>query len=74
MRTICIPKNLNFLSETLHPANYDPLKLKVIEKGRFLKTLQEAANRPSKKTMLDEDATAGAINSPENSSSRRNMN
>jgi len=38
MKTIVVPKNYSFLSETLPPPNYDPLKLVQIEKGRFLKT------------------------------------
>jgi len=48
LKTIQIPKNYNFLSETLPPANYEPLKLIQIEKGRFLKTLHERTSRDNK--------------------------
>ena len=55
MTTIHIPKNYNFLSETLPPANYEPLKLIHIEKGRFLKTLHERTSRDTKKYIDKEE-------------------
>jgi NIMA (never in mitosis gene a)-related kinase 1/4/5 len=39
LRTITIPKNLKFLSETLPKPNYEPLRLRVIEKHRFMNTI-----------------------------------
>lgn len=55
MKTIQIPKNYNFLSETLPPANYEPLKLIHIEKGRFLKTLHERTSRDNKVGMFEKE-------------------
>ena len=40
LNTIRIPKNLKFLSETLPKPNYEPMKLRMVDKGKFLKTLQ----------------------------------
>lgn len=40
LNTINIPKNLKFLSGTLPKPNYEPLKLRMMDKRNFLKTLQ----------------------------------
>jgi NIMA (never in mitosis gene a)-related kinase len=36
MKTIIIPKNLHYLTERLPEPNYQPLKLKKIDKHNFL--------------------------------------
>ncbi len=38
MKTIIIPKNLHYLTERLPEPNYQPLKLKKIDKHNFLQT------------------------------------
>lgn len=40
LNTIKIPKNLKYLSETLPEPNYDPPRVRTLEKSLFLKTLQ----------------------------------
>lgn len=39
LQTIRISKNLHYLTERLPKANYTPLKLKKLDKGKFIQTL-----------------------------------
>ena len=39
LNTIKIPKNLHYLTERLPNPNYEPLKLKKVDKNRFMQTL-----------------------------------
>jgi len=39
MKTIIIPKDLHYLTDRLPEPNYEPLRLKQIDKYKFLQTL-----------------------------------
>ena len=47
LNTITIPKNLKFLSKTLPKPNYAPLRLRMIDRSNFLKTLYNVEDNGS---------------------------
>jgi len=40
LTTIRVPKNLHYLTDKLPKANYAPLKIRKVDKYRFLQTLE----------------------------------